>query len=250
MSRFAYEINYELGSLDSQPQQRSTFLADNLFENDIYEFDIFGTRNINLSLNNITAGDDADLRLYQDSNFNGVLDSSDFEVSSSLDFGNNDEAINYTASTGTYFARVNYFSSLGDSTIDYDLDLSADFIGSPSSTIAVKEDFGISLYGYAAAIETDYISSHNTSDTYGVSVVYGETINVSLSGLTSDADLRIIQDYNQNNIVDYGEDIIYSTNAGSSSEYVSLNQQGDYFVEVYQYSGDTSYFLQFDQYFV
>lgn len=250
MSRFAYEFNYDLGSLDSHPEQRSTFLRDNQYENDIYEFDIHGTRNINLSLNSISAGDDADLYLYRDSNHNGILDSSDIQVSSSLHFGNNDDMINYRASEGTYFTRVNYYSSQGNNRIDYDLDLSADFTGSGSSTIAVEKDFGYSLYGHAAAVESDYISNHNTSDTYAVSVVHGEVINLTLSGLSSDADLRVIQDHNHNNVVDFGEVYATSTNLGSSSEHISLDQQGEYFVEVYQYSGDTSYTLQFDQYFV
>ena len=244
------EYYFYLGSIGDQPYENSISLEDNAYEDDIYVFDISGTRNINLSLNNISTGDDADLYLHRDSNSNGVLDNSDLLVASSLNFGNDDDAINYQDSGGTYFARVNYYSSQGDSFIDYSLDLSADYTGSPSSTIAVEEDFGYSLYDYAAAVENGYISNNNTSDAYGVSVVSGEVIDLSLYNLSSDADLRVIQDYNNDNNVDFGEVYQSSTNIGSESEYISLNQPGDYIVEVYQYSGDTSYTLQFDQYFV
>jgi serralysin len=125
MSRFNYQFDYDLGSLGRIPIQRSTFLQDNQYENDIYEFDINGTREINLSLNNISAGDDADLELYRDSNGNGVLDSSDQLLTGSYNWDNSEDLINYQASDGTYFARVNYYNGGSDSSINYDLDLSA-----------------------------------------------------------------------------------------------------------------------------
>lgn len=180
------EYYYDLGSLSNQPIQRSTFLRENQYEDNIYEFDTSGTRNINLSLNNISRGDDADLYLYQDSNSNGIFDDSDIIVDYSVRFNNSDEAINYQGGRGTYFARVNFYSSQGDDRIDYNLDLSADFTGSSSSTLAAE-------------------------------------------------------------IVDFGEVYAISNSGGTSSEDISLDRGGDYFVEVYQYSGDTSYTLQFDQ---
>ncbi len=250
MSRFAHTVNYDLGSLNNQPQQRSTFLRDNLFENDIYEFDTIGTRNINLSLNDLELGDDADLRLYEDTNHNGILDSHDLQVASSVRIDNNDDGINYRAEAGTYFARVNYYTSHEDTRIDYELDLSADITGTGSSTIAVREDYGFSLYGHAAEVTTGSISNHNTSDTYAVSVVHGESYDITLSGLTSDADIRVIRDYDNDRIVDPGEIYASSTYAGTHSDTVTIDDQGDYFVEVYQFSGSTDYTLQFDQEFV
>jgi len=253
MNRFPHQINYNLGSIDSQPAEQATFLIDDQYENDVYEFTTGTTSNINISLNNISEGDDADLRLYSDSNQNGILDSSDLEINSSLNFSNDDESINYQASAGTYFARVNYFDGGDDGRIDYEIDLASDItgqVGVGSSTIATNRDFGISLFGEAAAVETGSISNSNTSDTYGVSVVNGETIDITLDGLSSDADLRVIQDHNQNNIVDTGEVYASSLAGGTSSETISLSEEGDYFVEVFQFSGSTDYTLQFDQEFV
>lgn len=251
MSRFSHTFNYDLDSLnEGQPEQNSTFLRDNVFENDIYEFDTNYTRNINISLNGLETGDDADLRLYQDTNYNGILDSYDLEVASSLNLENNDDGINHRAEAGTYFARVNYYTSQGDDRIDYDLDLSADITGQGSSTIAVNHDYGYSLYGHAAAVTTGSISEYNTSDTYAVSVVYGEAYDITLSGLASDADLRVIQDLNHNRIVDPGEIYASSAYGGTHSDTVTIDDQGDYFVEVYQFTGNTDYTLQFDQEFV
>ena len=236
---------FNRGSLEVQPIERSDFLIDNEDEEDIYEFDISETRNINLSLNNISVGDDANLYLYQDDG-DGEFNDNDPLIASSFYSGNRDDAINYQGSEGTYFAHVNYYSSQGDDRINYHLDLSADITGSPSSTLAAEKDFGSSLYGHAAAVETGKINEFNTSDTYGVSVIEGQAIEITLSGLTSNADLRVIQDDNNNNIVDPGEVYLTSTNVGFSSENISLDQEGEYFVEVYQFSGSTNYTLEFD----
>ncbi len=250
MTLFTQQIDYDLNTLSDQPRQQSTFLQENLYENDIYEFDTASTNNLNLSLNNLATDDDADLYLYEDSNGNGILDSSDLELASSLNLGGEDDAINYRAEAGTYFARVHYYSGGDDGRIDYDLDLSADITGQGSSTIAVDHDYGYSLYGEAAATETGYISDYNTSDTYAVSVIDGEQIEITLSGLTSDADLRVIEDLNENNIVDAGEVYTSSVYGGITDDTISITEEGDYFVEVYQYSGSTDYTLQFDQEFV
>ncbi|MEL6495655.1 MAG: PPC domain-containing protein [Cyanobacteria bacterium J06623_7] len=249
MSRFSNTVNYDLGTLTSRTRQRSTFLRDNRFENDIYEFDTTSTRNINISLHDLATGDDADLRLYEDTNSNGILDSSDLQLASSVRSGNNNDTINYRGSAGTYFARVSYFSSQADSRIDYELDLTADFRRG-SSTIAAIEDYGTSLVGDAAAVETGRISNRNTSDTYALSVFSNEVYDITLSGLSNDADLRVIEDENNNGIVDAGEIYASSTRGGSRSDTVTIDDAGDYFVEVYQYRGSTDYTLQIDQDFV
>lgn len=246
MSRFANQFDSDLGSLDSQPQQRADYLLENRYENDIYEFDITGSRNIDLSLNSLEAGDDADLYLYEDTNNNGILDESDLTLSSSVTTGN-DDFINYQANEGTYFARVSFFSSESDDRIDYNLELSADAIEAESS---IDRDFGISLIGEQAALETGSINDQNTSDIYALSVVPGEIIDITLAGLSSDADLRVVQDTNQNQIIDEGQIYASATSPGTNADIVSLNEPGDYLVEVYQFSGNTDYTLQFDQEYV
>ena len=132
-------FNYDLGSLNSTPTQDGSYLQSGW--SDVYEFDISGTRNINLSLNNISAGDDADLSLYRDSNGNGILDSGDIRVSSSRLGGNSDDSINYRASSGTYFARVDYYDYGSNGRLDYDLDLSATYTGQATNTLFIQVDY-------------------------------------------------------------------------------------------------------------
>ncbi len=115
----------------------------------------------------------------------------------------------------------------------------------------VERDFGTSLIGEEAAIETGSISDDNPVDFYAVSVISGETIDITLEGLASDANLAAIEDVNSNNIFDVDVDEIYAISnlGGVNSESISLDEQGDYLVAVYQYSGNTEYVLQFDQEF-
>lgn len=246
MSRFDYQYDYDLGSLGSTPTQRSTFLQDNVYENDVYEFDISGTRNINLSLNNISNGDDADLELYRDSNGNGVLDSSDEYVTGSYRGGNSDDSINYRASSGTYFARVDYYDWGSEGRLDYDLDLSATSTRTASNTVAVESDLG-NLSGDTS--RSGWVGNSDTTDTYEFDLGLYEGVDISLSGLSSDADIRLIQDRNNNGVVDNGEVIRTSTLGGSANELISgIDNSGTYQLQVYQYSGNTSYQVNFDQY--
>ena len=96
--------NYSIGPISTAPVQRSTFLSQT-FTRDVYSFST-NDSNINLNLHNITFGDDADLSLYQDINSNGVLDSADLLLDSSVLAGNSDDSINYSVSGGNYLAVV------------------------------------------------------------------------------------------------------------------------------------------------
>lgn len=125
MDVFNNQWNSDLGALGRIPIETDSYLEANLYENDVYEFDLSKASNLNISLNNISAGDDADLYLYRDSNGNGLLDASDELVSQSNNFGDSNDLINYEAVAGTYFTRIEFYNGGNDATIDYDLDLSA-----------------------------------------------------------------------------------------------------------------------------
>ncbi|MCC5632188.1 hypothetical protein [Nostoc sphaeroides] len=65
-----------IGVLPATPVTYNDFNLNVLDSTDVFEFRIDTTQNINLSLTDISAGDDADLRLYQD-NGNGFFDTGD-----------------------------------------------------------------------------------------------------------------------------------------------------------------------------
>ncbi len=95
---------------------------------------------------------------------------------------------------------------------------------------------------------SDSVGTTDTADVYHFSVNHTGTFTLSMTGLSADADVRLIRDTNSNLAVDTGEVIGSSANAGSSNESItatSLTAGDNYFVEVYQYSGNTNYNLGF-----
>jgi Bacterial pre-peptidase C-terminal domain len=242
--------NYVIGNLTSTPVSRTTFLNET-FTDDVYRFSISGTNSINLDLRNITAGDDADLYLYRDSNNNGQWDASDQQLASSRRGSNSDDSINYIASTGTYFARVERYAPGSNGSLNYTLDLSSTQ-QLPSATTAPNlipnEVNGGVLSRGQTYTSSGWVGSTDTSDTYRFSLASHSNVNISLTGLTSDADIRLIQDFNNNRIVDAGEvnTQFASTRGGTSSENISffLHTSSPFYVQIYQYSGDTNYQLQ------
>jgi hypothetical protein len=244
--------NYSIGNLTSIPSSRSTYLSDYYTDN-VYSFNITNTSSINLNLHNISAGDDADLRLYADSNHNGVFDSGDQQLQYSIHSGNSDDSINYLASAGTYFARVERYAPGSSGQLDYRLDLSAtQQYPSPANTappnlLPTEFDGGVLSSGNTYT-NNDWVGNTDTSDVYRFSVANYGNVTVRLTGLSSDADIRLIDDLNNNHIVDPGEvdSAFTSTHAGSSDETISWGRHSynPFFIQVYQYSGDTSYQLQ------
>ncbi len=239
--------DYSMGYLTEEPVSNSTFL-DELYTDDLYTFSISETSSINLNLHNISVGDDADLTLYQDSNDNGVFDENDELLASSELGGNADESINYLADPGDYIAVVKRYDLGSQGHLDYELDLSATQPGQAPNLLSEEVNLDI-LSGETTRL--DWVGNTDTSDIYAFSLGQGG-VNISLSGLSSDADadMRLIEDYNGNNIIDIDDEVLASsTNFGSESELISVFQDpGDYFLQVYQYSGDTDYQLTFEHY--
>ena len=226
------------GTLSDTPITR-TGAVDTLEPNDVFQFNINGTRDINLSLTNIRAGGDADLYLYRD-NGDGVFNpSNDQFISSSIRGGNQDDAINTQAQGGTYFAEVHRFAG---SNVSYNLALSSTPVSSPSNLLPREVDLG-NLSGTGNRNLSGNIGNSNTSDVYHFSIGSNENVNINLTGLSNDADIRLISDNNRNRIVDSGEEISRSARGSSNSENLSINRAGDYLLQVYQFAGNTAYNL-------
>jgi hypothetical protein len=88
------------------------------------------------------------------------------------------------------------------------------------------------------------ISSTNTRDYYVFSLTAKSTVNLSLTGLSADSDVELLQDLNGDKARQSSEVIARSINGGSASEAISKTlEAGTYFVRVYRYQGNTSYRL-------
>ncbi|MEH2255241.1 PPC domain-containing protein [Nostoc sp.] len=241
-----------LGTLGSTPVVKNNSDLTTSDPTDVFQFKISSGKNLNLSLTNISAGDDADIRLFRDANNNGVLDSLDRNVGLVSSRGSNqDEAINFKTSSGTFFAEVSRFaSSSGD--VSYNLALSATEpagtlpISASSSNLLPKEFVLGDLSGNVT--RTGNVSNTNTTDVYNFSLGFRQSVNIQLDGLSTDADIRLIRDSNNNRIVDAGEVIRSSTNAGITSELISnITVAGNYFLQVTEATGNTNYNLAFNE---
>jgi Ca2+-binding RTX toxin-like protein len=233
---------YFIGNLTNTPSINNTYLNDT-YTDDVYLFTISGTESINLNLHNITNGEDADLFLFRDRGTIGVFDSSD-ELIQRSDLGvNRDDSINYIASPDNYIAQVKRYST---GTVNYQLDLSATSSKAPPNLLPVEVNGGV-LYQGNTYKNSGGVGNNNTSEIYKFSLNQYSNVNISLTGLTSDADIRIIQDLNNNQIVDSGEVsyLFASTNSSTTNENLTIElPSGLFYVQVYQYQGETNYQLQ------
>jgi len=144
-------------------------------------------------------------------------------------------------SAGTYFAVVEQFSgntsyTLSIAAIYADAAINADnSIGSARDigTLTHEEQSFMGFVGYA-----------DQEDYYQFSLDGAADVSLRLEGLSTDADLSLIQDANGNGRLDRGEVIANSGESNASPESInSILSAGTYFALVEQFSGNTGYTL-------
>ncbi len=214
---------------------------------DFYRFSLSKTSNLKLSLTGLSA--DADLQLVQDTNTNGVVDEGE-EIKVSAHTGNLAESMRLEPLVaGIYYLRVNQF---GEGKTNYNLNLSATTVA--KSTPGTAQNLSI-LKG--SRTFSNSVGSTDTEDFYRFSLSNTSNLNLSLTELSADADVQLIWDANKNGMVDYGvtdagEVIKVSALSDSSPESMLIDPlaAGDYYVRVYQSSGNTNYRLSLQVSFV
>lgn len=196
--------------------------------NDFYRFSLNTTSDFNLLLYGLNA--DADVALIQDLNNNGVFEDNEI-INSSDNEGITAESLATTLSAGTYYINVYNF----DGNTNYNLSLSALL---PSNN---ERDIGI-LSGTRTF--SDFVSSNEPENFYRFNLDATSNLNLLLDGLSADADLDLIYDFNNNGVFEDDEFIAFSNNEGTIAESLSLAlSPGTYYVSVYQFDGDTNYNL-------
>jgi hypothetical protein len=212
-----------LGTINST-QTITEFVGSN-DTNDYYLINLGANSNLNLSLTGLSA--DVDVQL---------LNSNGTSIAYSNRIGNPDEAINLSSlAAGNYYVRVYQYS--GNS--NYTLRLSNT---KPSNLLPTENNLG-TLSGFRTF--GGNISNNNTAETYRFSLSStSNDFNITLSGLSADADVRLIRDANSNGVIDTGEEITGSRNGSNNPELIRRALgAGNYFVQVFQYNGSTNYHL-------
>ncbi|MDZ8055268.1 MAG: polymorphic toxin type 44 domain-containing protein [Aulosira sp. ZfuCHP01] len=184
--------------------------------NDYYRFNVATTSDFTLSLNGLSA--DANVQL---------LDSNGAFIQGSTNTGTTAESISRSLNAGNYYVRV---YSLGGGT-NYNLNLSAipqDYAGNTFSTAR--------NIGTLSSTQTfnDFVGDSDPNDYYKFSVNTPTNLNLSLNGLSNNADIRVLQDLNANGQSDAIEILTSSKLTGNASESINLPLGvGNYYIHVY-----------------
>lgn len=109
------------------------------------------------------------------------------------------------------------------------------------SLFAIDGDFG----SLGSSEVSDFVGNEDPVDIYSFLLDTPSNLQVVLGGLTGDADLELIEDFNGNNVIDSLEIFATSKQLGDRDEQINtdLLPQGNYFVRVSQFEGDTNYNL-------
>jgi hypothetical protein len=235
---------FNLGTLirDANPVGKREFVGNTDIK-DTYSFRLENDNNINIALTNMTAN--ADVRLFRDFNGNGLRDTNDSEIStSSIRFGNQPESINPSSllnnvDAGSYLIEVN---RVGTVNTEYDLRVSTNAISKPSNLVTAETEVGTLT---ASRTFNEAIVNSDTSDSYHFAVNSSRNFRFDLSGLSGDMDIRLINDRNNDAVVDASEVIVSSNVGGTRPESITqfLTPGSTYYLQVYQYSGVSSYNL-------
>jgi serine protease len=201
---------------------------------DIIQFQLDRTGEVQLQLAGLSS--DVDLYLWKDVNNNSRLD--DNEI---LSFSNNNGTLAETISltnlaSGDYYALV--YSN--GTTSNYNLTLTSDFAG---STLDSARNLGV--LNSNPQILQDFVGNGDRGDLYRFQLTGGSNLEVRLSGLTADADIRVIQDQNRNGVIEAGEVIAISDFSGTTPDvirFASLNIEEGY-IQVIPHEGNTNYSL-------
>lgn len=109
------------------------------------------------------------------------------------------------------------------------------------SLFGIDGDLG--LLGTGAA--SDFVGDGDRADIYSFLLNTPSSVEVILNGLSADADLELIEDFNENNVIDGLEVFADSKQLGNLDERINIDalSDGTYFVRVSQFEGDTNYNL-------
>jgi hypothetical protein len=201
---------------------------------DFFRLNLSATTPLNLGLRGLskTAG----LRLVQDKNGNGFIDSGEIVASSGARLS--DHAINLRSLTnGTYYIQVH-----GSAKTAYTWGLSP----ATQSDLAVNE-FALGTLPGAVLTRTGGVSDADTSDIYGFNLANPNHLSISLTNFVGDADVRIARDVNSNGLIETPEMISYSARRRAGlDESITLNNlaAGSYLVQVSQHAGVSNYTMR------
>jgi hypothetical protein len=212
--------------------------------NDFYHFTIVQPSHFNISLSHLS--DYADMELIFDSNSNGIYDSGELLYDG---YGNSYEngSLHVTLGTGNYFIRI--FTDSSENNTNYTLGVTATPVlrttpRDPGSTFSTAIDIGTLTTKRSF---TDFVGSADRNDYYRFSISQTSNFNLSLTGLSSYADVELLMDSNNNGVYDSNEKLYYTYgSAWSHGTIYKILEAGTYFIRVYtaDFGDNTNYTVE------
>lgn len=219
-------------------QTRNDFVDDEDPE-DFYRFQVETLSDLTLFLDEQTAN--GQLYLLQDVNNNGLLDADEIIMGSESQ-GSDREQIQRRLTPGTYYIRVKQGMGPGS----YYLWMENNPVSLPPETtgngLATAKDLGL-LNGWQR--QEGIVTDTDPDDVYRFTLDAAHDVTVLLDGLTANADIRLIQDMNNNGQVEENEILAIAAAVGATPEQLSQRNlaPGNYYLWVSQTQGNTAYEL-------
>jgi Bacterial pre-peptidase C-terminal domain len=210
---------------------------------DLYFFDLTTRSDFKLDLTGLRG--DLDVRVYADTNRNGVIDVGESVIGSSLRSGSQAESINLQGlQSGRYIVKI----SQGTTTLDFsnyvlklEANPSVSNFGSDDNSLRQAVNLGSLSSSSRNLNVSDFVGTSDSQDYYRFNVGTTGTLSVNLTRLSADADLELLSSN--------GTVVSRSLNAGTRSEFITRDlAAGEYYIRVYQgtLSNNTNYNLDLD----
>lgn len=195
---------------------------------DYYKFSLDTLSDISLNVEGTSAV--ANISLIKDVNNNGVVDETEAQQSIQADNSPLSQLDLFGVGAGTYFVKISHVE--GDT--QYQLNLSA-----VPANILSKPDLAGNTLNTALNVGdltrpqsfNGFIGRSDVQDFYSFSVSTTSDVRFTLEGLSTDVNLRVIQDFNGNGVVDAGE--ILSAQSDKNRNPLDLNGDGQIDIQEY-----------------
>ncbi len=195
--------------------------------NDYYRFSLSGPTNLNVVINGMTQ--DATIELFLDSNNDGLVNTTE-RVGISTQPGTLQDSITGFFTAGNYF--VNVSQGVPGAETPYNLNLIATPITGDIGGNSPNTATNVGILSGTRRVD-DFVGNADAQDYFRFVLNDVRNVNLLLTGLNDDADLRLYQTTNNNGAIEQGNLIAQSIQSGTTPE--ALNRTltpGDYLVLV------------------
>lgn len=195
--------------------------------NDYYRFNLSGPTNLNVVINGMTQ--DANLELFFDSNNDGTVNATE-RVGVSTQPGTLQDSITGFFTAGNYF--VNVSQGVPGAQTPYNLNLIATPVTGDIGGNSANTATNLGILSGTRRID-DFVGDPDPQDYFRFVLNDVRNVNLLLTGLNDDADLRLYQAVNNNGAIEEGNLIAQSIQSGTTPEALSRTlTPGDYLVLV------------------